>query len=101
MKLIDADRLQKLFNATSSALLSDVELSKDIEHVVRACLMVSEMISDAPTIDAELVKHGKWVRLTRGWYCSSCRELVFPKTMESGTDYCPFCGAKMGEVENG
>lgn len=52
MRLIDADSLQKLFNATSSALLSDVELSKDIEHVVRACLMVSEMISDAPTIDA-------------------------------------------------
>ena len=51
-RLIDADRLQELFNVTSSALLSDVELSKDIEHVVRACLMVSEMISDAPTVDA-------------------------------------------------
>lgn len=51
-RLIDADRLQELFNVTSSALLSNVDLSKDIEHVVRACLMVSEMISDAPTVDA-------------------------------------------------
>ena len=51
-RLIDADKLQKLFNETSFALLADPELTKDIEHVVRAFLMVAEMISDAPTIDA-------------------------------------------------
>ena len=60
---------------------------------------VIERIHRAPTIEAKPVNHGKWVRLTRGWYCSSCRELVFPKTMERGTDYCPYCGAKMDEVE--
>lgn len=55
MRLIDADSLQKLFNATSTNLLRYPELRKDIEHMVRAFLMVAEMVSDAPTIDAEQV----------------------------------------------
>lgn len=52
MRLIEADSLQKLFNVISSNLLMYPEFGKDIEHMVRAFLMVSEMISDAPTIDA-------------------------------------------------
>lgn len=50
MRLIDADALQELFNECSSNLLSRPELTKDTEHMVRAFLMVTEMINDAPTI---------------------------------------------------
>lgn len=50
--MIDADALQKLFNEVSSSLLCRRDLAKDTEHMVRAFLMVTEMIQDAPTVDA-------------------------------------------------
>lgn len=52
MRLIDADALQALFNVVSTSLLGDAELCKDTEHMVRAFIMTTEMIQDAPTIDA-------------------------------------------------
>ena len=60
MRLIDADELQKIFNETSTALMREPKLLKDIEHMVRAFLMTTEMIKDAPTIEAEPVKLG-WI----------------------------------------
>jgi len=99
MRLIDADRLQELFNVTSSALLSDVALSKDIEHVVRACLMVSEMISDAPTVKAEPVKPGQWTINRRGNIeCSLCGNEPYHDNKRN-MNYCPNCGAKMDAEE--
>lgn len=84
MRLIDADKLQKLFNSTSSALLSDVELSKDIEHVVRAFLMVAEMISDAPTernaIPVEWIKRWEvWGKdsIERGRYLGAVSAMLW------------------------
>lgn len=55
MRLIDADALQSLFNEVSTSLLAKPELCKDTEHMVRASLMTTEMIQDAPTIDAVAV----------------------------------------------
>lgn len=52
MRLIDANELQALFNDVSTSLLSEAELQKDAEHMVRASLMVTEMIQDAQTVDA-------------------------------------------------
>lgn len=51
-RYIDADALQKLFNEVSTSLLCRRELAKDTEHMVRAFIMVTEMIQDAPTVDA-------------------------------------------------
>lgn len=51
-RYIDADALQKLFNEVSTSLLCRRELAKDTEHMIRACIMVTEMIQDAPTVDA-------------------------------------------------
>lgn len=51
-RYIDADALQKLFNEVSTSLLCRRELTKDTEHMVRAFIMVTEMIQDAPTVDA-------------------------------------------------
>ena len=59
-------------------------------------------IDEAPTIEAEPVRHGRWVRKGQEIYCSECGE-------ESGytwagasrySDYCPNCGAKMDLEEN-
>lgn len=72
---------------------------------------VADMISDAPTIDAVPVRHGKWIirdNPRTGWYmvtCSECGEDVtstapcigfFPNA-KVVWDYCPYCGTRMDE----
>lgn len=59
--------------------------------VLRALYTVKEM----PTVDAEPVRHGKWIRDVNNLYgCSECmqRETMSPKKLKN---YCPNCGAKM------
>ncbi len=55
-----------------------------------------EDISDAPTVDAEPVRHGQWLKLKdiNGFFvrCSVCLEAYGEET-----NYCPNCGAKMDE----
>lgn len=75
MRLIDADALQALFNVVSTSLLGDAELCKDTEHMVRAFIMTTEMIQDAPTIDA--------VPVVR---CKDCKYYK-PDEYEFGCDY--------------
>lgn len=41
--------LQELFNVTTTSLMDKID-QKDIEHLVRACFMVTEMIQDAPSV---------------------------------------------------
>lgn len=57
---------------------------------------VADMISDAPTVDAEPVRHGQWEYVDYGgfgnWHCSHCREICITN---GDYDYCPNCGAKM------
>ena len=51
----------------------------------------------APTIDAEPVRHGKWVHVEDDEYlCSACKMEFTIEDFESFvTNYCPNCGAKM------
>lgn len=80
MRLIDADALQEEY-----VRLSGKELS---------------LIDDAPTVEP---KHGHW-EFKPLWQgaeakyceCSACHHPVWWPT-----DYCPNCGAKMDEVEDG
>ena len=78
MRLIDADALQKLFNEVSSSLLCRRDLAKDTEHMVRAFLMVTEMIQDAPTVDA--------VPVARCWECMYAKNA---KVNKKGFRICP------------
>lgn len=67
---------------------------------------VTNSIRNAPTIDAEPVRHGRWlynsyltVWYGHGeppeWVCSKCEERAY-----NTYDYCPNCGAKMdGEAD--
>lgn len=66
---------------------------------------VYKSIDDAPTVDAEPIRHGRWVkdRLlstnggTYGVYrCSLCERTY--QDIGYGFRYCPNCGAKMDEV---
>lgn len=89
MRLIDADALDVL-TIIGGRMDGKVEFAK----------AVNEMIQNAPTVDAEPVRHGKWLKAYGDHeafgirpfyrYCSCCNEAtVFPY------NYCPNCGARM------
>lgn len=92
MRLIDADEL-----------CMDVlgRLTIVSPNVVQYANGVVNLIANAPTIEAEPVRHGRWELVTtkcvaakyvRVGYCQNCNEerLV--------DNYCSNCGAKMTEV---
>ena len=77
-----------------------------------------EFIKKQPTIEAEPVKHGRWVfgkDLPYSWgqisknkyhlYCSECLEQAFNRSEDNDPDfdvdtsYCHNCGAKMESEE--
>lgn len=85
MRLVDADVAQRI---------ADKELFLDEAGAVQFVL------SHTPTIEAEPVRHGRWVhdeqRIHNGvdwWHCSECNS---PATgVEIKYNFCPNCGAKM------
>lgn len=62
-------------------------------------------VSELPTVDAEPIKHGHWVKdeiesekhVEPIFYCSACENWEAWGYTEL-TNYCPNCGAKMDEV---
>lgn len=78
----------------------EVDLIKAVIH--RCC----EEIDKQPTIDAEPVRHGRWIRnaTSDGYHCSNCGhhadgpigEMIDPRDYECYLDkYCGGCGAQM------
>lgn len=99
MRLIDAD-----------ALIDNRSIQMNIGAGDNICIDVSD-ISKAPTIEAEPVRHGRWIPVGYDgyadglpvygeWECSECRFEVEGEG-EPPLNYCPECGAKMdGGDEN-
>ena len=59
---------------------------------------------DAPTVDAEPVRHGHWINdFSSPLKCSSCGIVSKANEFTLRTDfkYCPYCGAKMDESTMG
>lgn len=95
MRLIDADALIKEANADGAY-----------------GYVGADEIADAPTIEAEPVRHGRWVPVSHDgyadglpvydeWECSECRFEVKGEG-EPPLNYCPMCGSKMdGGDEDG
>lgn len=103
MRLIDADALQAVFNDTTTALMREPKLTKDTEHLVRACIMTTEMIKDSPTIETVPVRHGRWEQVDDNkCRCTNCGSVAFIALYPSGANnnYCPNCGAKMDGGNN-
>lgn len=86
MRLIDADALPKLII---------YQPSDEVKEIIN---VFTRAIAEAPTIDAEPIRHGKW-NIVEGMptQCSLCGYYVKQKTYK----YCPYCGARMdlNEVE--
>ena len=89
MRLIDAD-----------ALYMELVKMKDFgELTAKKAIRV---VKKAPTIDAEPVRHGKWIGYagTIGNECSVCGKWIDVLQGTAEMNYCPNCGADMrGEEE--
>lgn len=79
----------------SNDLISRSELLKNIESLTywnRTITECLEVIDDAPTIEAEPVRHGRWIPspVAKSWCCSECKTEGSPLWKR-----CPVCEAKM------
>lgn len=95
-RLIDADALKKL---RDDYIQGRIKFDGDEYDLIDKC----------PTIEAEPVKHGRWLdHMVRDWRCSECGEPINKVRNVDGycyddkPNYCPNCGAKMdgGSNEN-
>lgn len=92
MRLVDADEIRK----------------KAVPHTrgeygynanIRKWAVLVGDIDDAPTIEAEVVRHGHWIWKgdDKGWFCSECGSgcLLNCESDWHKSDWCPHCGCKM------
>lgn len=61
---------------------------------------IADMIEDAPAVDAEPVRHGRWEKAPQFTFmlrCSECKDVYVEDDWLVGHKwrYCPGCGAKM------
>ena len=86
-RLIDADVLTDDI-LKSAVMIDDTGIQTGYEIAI-------ELIKRQPTIDAEPVRHGKWIEYPTADgmnQCSACGVLRFGESK-----YCPNCGARMDE----
>ena len=95
-RLIDADAIDTRYVPIAPVIDGD-----DVHYELVAFV---EDINEQPTIDAEPVKHGKWIiwdETIAGIYhtVSECSECGFTtdKMSREEMPYCPNCGARMDE----
>jgi len=93
-RLIDADALKDDI-LKSAVMIDDRGIQTGYEIAI-------ELIKRQPTIDAEPVRHGKWIWKGEDgdsrWMCSECKCKEYVPTCNGVPDiwqYCPSCGARM------
>ena len=92
MRLIDADELKSDFLREAERPINE-----------RPCVM--DIIDNAPTIDAEPVRHGQWEEKFDSLMCSECKAVFKDEIIYTGDfgryyiPYCPNCGAKMDKYD--
>lgn len=98
MRLIDADaHTEKIVRLYDFVLMAAASPAYLFQRVMRA-------LKEAPTIEAEPVRHGHWVTKTRHEHYPSGKEYeedfcsICGKRGSVEYEYCPHCGAKLDEV---
>lgn len=77
------------------------EINTDLQKWDSGCWirykMFENVMDEQPTVDAEPVRHGHWIRNDNGTYsCSKCQSWI-PNEQHYYARYCLHCGAKMDE----
>ena len=101
VRLIDANALRTRIN--------NVPMHGDTDVFYEIMSELVSVVASAPTEDAEIVRHGHWMKKDNSkrckrigdfeeWYeCSECEA-----SADQESAFCPDCGAKMdAEVPNG
>lgn len=78
----------------------------EIEGCESETCAIQKLINEQPTIEAEFVRHGRWINDT---FCSECKRFPVDVSVSISnqelTKYfsrCPHCGARMdGGADNG
>ena len=92
MRLIDADALRE--RMYHDAFETDSDMQKWDSGCWIRYKMFENALEEAPTVDAELVRHGLWVKDKYPLYsCSECGAIY--QFIGYGYNYCPECGSKM------
>ena len=88
----------KKMNGKKTRLIDANALMNRIDHDTAFSALLEELLDEQPTIDAEPVRHGKWIyhidseSIGETWICSECNGEELCKTK-----FCPYCGARMDE----
>lgn len=101
MRLISADALRETMY--HEAFETDTDMQKWDSGCWIRYKMFENALENAPTIDAEPVKHGKWIWEECVYKCSECSHKAYGNILEcmDGTyKYCPNCGARLEIEEN-
>lgn len=101
MRLIDADALKAVLRKHIDALRRNIQYGGAHEAEMafwRKAGLENALdgIHNAPTIEAEPVRHGQWVKrkVCGGadmFVCNVCNSVA----QSTQTEYCPHCGARM------
>ncbi len=94
MRLIDGDEVAKVFKEKSKQY-ADLQPTQNWGAILTRLADIIDMV---PTIDAEPVRHGKWIMGRDMMYCSECSE-SYDKGYRIDYEYCPNCGASMEAEE--
>lgn len=105
MRLIDADALEDVLVNHGFYYCNESDYS---DGVAWGFLLARDDVREAPTIEAEPIRHAKLMR-TEAYphklYCGECFNTLIPndEAVEQNWTlklrYCMYCGAKLDEVE--
>lgn len=98
MRLIDADALIKDNGLESATKYGNrTEKQRTASYSTMMLYEIAEMIDEAPTVDAEPVRHGRWIFADDGYCrCSECNQKAPSIEDEvTMTDFCPHCGQRL------
>lgn len=93
MRLIDADRMKAYIDAQKGRPFIGCTIGEALKI----------MTDEQPTVEAETVQHGKWIRIYSrpgvfkylGWTCDKCGQRTGNEYAPQYYKRCPYCGAKM------
>lgn len=87
--------IDKAMGLTAKTMVNGTQVA----YVVMGLANFVENVLNNAEVEAEPLKHGHWEFIGGYGYQYRCSECI--SCAERKTRFCPHCGAKMDEVENG